>query len=120
MRCPLDDTTLREVNRRGVQIDICPECKGVWLDRGELEKLMDAADQAEVEYERSSRSRGRDDDSDDDRRRGGYFGSSGDSFFGSSGDRSRRYEDERGRGYTQQKKKKSWFSQMMEGIGGED
>lgn len=122
MRCPLDDTTLREVNRRGVQIDICPECKGVWLDRGELEKLMEVSEQEELAYERGSRSR-RDDDYDDDDRRGGrFFGSSGDSFFGSSGDRSRgrRYdEDDRRRGNTQQRKKKSWFSQMMEAVGGE-
>jgi Zn-finger nucleic acid-binding protein len=127
MRCPLDDAQLREVTRQGVQIDICPECKGVWLERGELEKLMEASEQAEVEYERS-RSRGRDDYDDDRRRGGGFFGSSGDSFgdsgdrtrrggfFGSSGDRGRGYTDERGRPV---KKKKSWFSQMIESVGGE-
>jgi Zn-finger nucleic acid-binding protein len=121
MRCPLDDTQLREVSRRGVQIDICPECKGVWLDRGELDKLMEVAEQEELPYE-GDRSR-RDDDGDDGRRRGGgFFGSSGDSFFGSSGDRTRsRYdEDDRRRGGSvQRKKKKSWFSQMMETVGGE-
>ena len=87
MRCPLDDTKLREVNRRGVEIDICPECKGVWLDRGELEKLLVVAEQEETAAYESRGSRRRDDD-DDDRRRGSSFGSSGDSF-GSSGDRTR-------------------------------
>lgn len=42
MRCPLCDVAMREVERRGVRIDVCPECRGVWLDRGELEKLLAA------------------------------------------------------------------------------
>lgn len=41
MKCPVcDGTTMREVEKNGVLIDICPTCKGVWLDRGELDKLM--------------------------------------------------------------------------------
>lgn len=41
MKCPVcNDVRMREVEKDGVLIDICPECKGVWLDRGELEKLM--------------------------------------------------------------------------------
>jgi uncharacterized protein len=39
-RCPIDSTPLMEMNKNGVTIDVCPECKGVWLDRGELEKLI--------------------------------------------------------------------------------
>jgi Zn-finger nucleic acid-binding protein len=31
---------MQEVNRNGVLIDVCPTCRGVWLDRGELEKLL--------------------------------------------------------------------------------
>lgn len=42
VRCPLCDVPLREVNRRGVQVDVCPECRGVWLDRGELDRLLAA------------------------------------------------------------------------------
>ena len=42
MRCPLCDVSMREVERRGVRIDVCPECRGIWLDRGELEKLLAA------------------------------------------------------------------------------
>lgn len=34
---------MREVERRGVRIDVCAECKGVWLDRGELDKLLAAS-----------------------------------------------------------------------------
>lgn len=41
MNCPVcDDVRMREVEKDGVMIDICPSCKGVWLDRGELEKLL--------------------------------------------------------------------------------
>ena len=41
MKCPVcNDVRMREVEKDGVLIDVCPECKGVWLDRGELEKLM--------------------------------------------------------------------------------
>ncbi len=43
---------MREVNRNGVHIDVCPKCRGVWLDRGELEKLLDAARAVDAEYER--------------------------------------------------------------------
>lgn len=41
MKCPIcNDVRMREVEKEGIMIDVCPECKGVWLDRGELEKLM--------------------------------------------------------------------------------
>ncbi|WP_399539108.1 zf-TFIIB domain-containing protein [uncultured Paenibacillus sp.] len=41
MKCPVcDDVRMREVEKDGVTVDVCPDCKGVWLDRGELEKLM--------------------------------------------------------------------------------
>lgn len=43
MQCPFDATTLQVVNRSGVEIDWCPSCKGVWLERGELDKLIDQA-----------------------------------------------------------------------------
>lgn len=43
MRCPFDETQLQVVNRSGVDIDWCPSCKGVWLERGELDKLIDLA-----------------------------------------------------------------------------
>jgi hypothetical protein len=43
MKCPFDDSPLQVVNRSGVEIDWCPTCKGVWLERGELDKLIEAA-----------------------------------------------------------------------------
>lgn len=41
MNCPVCSTELNAVDRQGVEIDFCPRCRGVWLDRGELEKLID-------------------------------------------------------------------------------
>ena len=41
MRCPIDETTLVMSDRNGIKIDYCPQCRGVWLDRGELDKIID-------------------------------------------------------------------------------
>jgi Zn-finger nucleic acid-binding protein len=41
MKCPhCPDVTLVMTERQGVEIDYCPQCRGVWLDRGELDKLI--------------------------------------------------------------------------------
>ena len=41
MKCPVDDEQLVMTDRSGVEIDYCPKCRGVWLDRGELDKIID-------------------------------------------------------------------------------
>jgi Zn-finger nucleic acid-binding protein len=41
MKCPVCDVTLSISSREGVEIDFCPQCRGVWLDRGELDKIID-------------------------------------------------------------------------------
>ena len=41
MKCPSDNATLVMSDRAGIEIDYCPECRGVWLDRGELDKIID-------------------------------------------------------------------------------
>ena len=44
MKCPsCPDTTLVMADRQGVEIDYCPACRGIWLARGELDKLLDRA-----------------------------------------------------------------------------
>jgi uncharacterized protein len=43
MKCPIDGTTLALSERGGVEIDFCPKCRGVWLDRGELDKIINQA-----------------------------------------------------------------------------
>lgn len=47
MNCPVcPDISLVIADRMGVEIDYCPKCRGVWLDRGELDKLIDKTAQA--------------------------------------------------------------------------
>lgn len=43
MQCPIDATELMMTERGGVEIDYCPKCRGVWLDRGELDKIIERA-----------------------------------------------------------------------------
>lgn len=43
LMCPNDNAPMQTLERSGVQFDMCPTCRGVWLDRGELEKLMESA-----------------------------------------------------------------------------
>jgi len=47
MKCPnCPDTTLVMTDRQGIEIDYCPACRGIWLDRGELDKLLERASAA--------------------------------------------------------------------------
>ena len=41
MTCPVDGATLVMSERSGIEIDYCPTCRGVWLDRGELDKIIE-------------------------------------------------------------------------------
>jgi uncharacterized protein len=42
MRCPTcPEATLVMTERQGIEIDYCPQCRGVWLDRGELDKIIE-------------------------------------------------------------------------------
>ena len=43
MNCPKCNVTLAMMDKQGVEVDYCPQCRGVWLDRGELDKLMERA-----------------------------------------------------------------------------
>ena len=41
MKCPVDNIDLQMTERQGIEIDYCPTCRGVWLDRGELDKIIE-------------------------------------------------------------------------------
>lgn len=71
MKCPIDDTQLVMAERQGVEIDYCPTCRGVWLDRGELDKVIErAAAEAPVRDVRPQQEPPRYRESGDDR---GYY-----------------------------------------------
>ena len=85
--CPKCHGVMRTYERNGVTIDQCQECRGVFLDRGELDRLIDAEEQRYAPPPAPSRDddrpyRGDDDDHDDrrgakqggKRRRGGFLG----------------------------------------------
>ncbi len=75
MQCPIDGETLLMTARNGVEIDYCPRCRGIWLDRGELDKIIERSDTgspsiaASKTASQSPRKRDDDDDDDDDDRK---------------------------------------------------
>lgn len=87
MNCPVCQNELRPTDRQGVEIDYCPKCRGVWLDRGELDKIIERSNAFVAE--------GRHDDDDDDYRR---------------------HASERPEygGYGHKKRKKSFLSEMFD------
>jgi uncharacterized protein len=72
MNCPVDGSELRITERQGIEIDYCPQCRGVWLDRGELDKVLERSAQPAYRDERERGAQApyrdeRDRDRDDDR-----------------------------------------------------
>ncbi len=64
---PIDGSPMRTVRKYGIEIDVCPTTGGVWLDRGELEKLIEIIrEDAAQEIPSRARLRRDDDDFDDD------------------------------------------------------
>lgn len=53
MKCPIDQVTLAMMERQGIEIDYCPTCRGVWLDRGELDKLIAAQESSTASAQRA-------------------------------------------------------------------
>nr|BDT28133.1 zf-TFIIB domain-containing protein [Bacteriovorax sp. HI3] len=48
MKCPnCTDSVLSMTDRQGIEIDYCPNCRGIWLDRGELDKLIEKSRSSE-------------------------------------------------------------------------
>ena len=48
MKCPNCSETLVMTDRQGIEIDYCPNCRGVWLDKGELDKILEIS--GEIQY----------------------------------------------------------------------
>jgi Zn-finger nucleic acid-binding protein len=112
MKCPVCDVALSISSREGVEIDFCPQCRGVWLDRGELDKVIEraAASLAPSGVPAGDRGRGRDeryDDRpryDDDRRR----------YDDDRRDDDRRRDDRYRDGYDKKKKRRSFLDDIFD------
>ncbi|MBP2458191.1 Zn-finger nucleic acid-binding protein [Clavibacter michiganensis] len=130
MKCPNDSATLVMSERAGVEIDYCPDCRGVWLDRGELDKILDRAEQEtraapaaasptapaaplggypdprRDDRRRDDDRRGDDRRRDDDRYRDPYGDRSGSGYPSAGG-----YGDGHG---GKRRKKESWLSELFD------
>ena len=102
MRCPNDEATLVMSERSGIEIDYCPECRGVWLDRGELDKIIDrsasmeqAAPAAPAPQAPQAPQPQQYDRYDDDRRHQQHYAP-------------------QQQGYYKKKKKESWLSELFD------
>jgi len=75
MKCPNCEELLVMTERQGVEIDYCPTCRGVWLDKGELDKILEKSTAAEAgqnlkQYDEKRKRQYNEDDDDDE---GGFF-----------------------------------------------
>lgn len=96
MNCPrCKETILSVTYRTGIEIDFCPVCRGVWLDRGELDKVIERS-----ELERAGESRSR----RSEKQISGRFDS----------EDHRRDSDESGRYRKDSPRRRSWFSELFD------
>jgi len=70
MNCPNCNETLVMAERQGVEIDYCPKCRGVWLDRGELDKIIEKSAQYTREPDHDPYEEGRKRDYEEQKRKG--------------------------------------------------
>lgn len=88
MNCPNCNVTLVMSDRQGVEIDYCPQCRGVWLDRGELDKIIERSTTVENQYRSPNNN----------------------NPFDYDDDNHRRHEN----GYNQPYRKKSWLNDLFD------
>jgi Zn-finger nucleic acid-binding protein len=100
--CPACKVDLVMAERKDVEIDYCPRCRGVWLDRGELDKIIDKS--AALETQRAQ----------PQQQRPGYVGPGARGEYGERGEHGERGEyGERGeRGYGH--RRKSWLAEIFD------
>jgi len=99
MKCPVCTTVeLKMSDRQGLEIDYCPECRGVWLDRGELDKIIERSSVQQVQQAPVASSPA--------------YPASGQGFYGYDHKRHDSHDDHnRPGGYP---RKKSWLSELFD------
>ncbi len=118
MNCPVCGEKMREIEKYSVELDICPGCRGVWLDRGELEKIIDMVSSGKAPVDvsastapQSDRTRMfRDDNDRDSRERRDYH----DHHIDHDHDRHHDDHHSHGQGYGHHKRRRGWFSELFD------
>ena len=95
MMCPVCEVPLSMADRQGVEIDFCPDCRGVWLDRGELDKIIERSATEMAPPRREPEPRGYDDPR-------GYGGGHG------------KHGSRHGGGYGKRGSRKSWLMEIFD------
>lgn len=102
MQCPVDNTTLVMSDRQGIEIDYCPQCRGVWLDRGEIDKIVERSQRETAQFGGQPSNQNYNSGHHDDRRRD-Y-----------DDDDDRRYDSHNQGHHGQHKRKESWFGELFD------
>jgi Zn-finger nucleic acid-binding protein len=96
MNCPkCSEASLSVTYRTGIEIDFCPKCRGVWLDRGELDKMLHRGER-EWNADRENRDRRAESREQDNSHESG------------------RDENDSGRHHSQPDRRRSWFSELFD------
>lgn len=74
MNCPVDNDSLTMTVREGVEIDYCPTCRGVWLDRGELDKIIERTNSEYYHYAHGSDHNEREHGQERKKKKGSFIG----------------------------------------------
>lgn len=108
MKCPRDNIDLVMADRQGIEIDYCPTCRGVWLDRGELDKVIERS-AAVPQRNDPQQARAYDPRREHDRGYGerGEYGEGGE--YGERGE-----HGERGYGYGRRRKRESLLGELFD------
>lgn len=91
MLCPKCNVELKVSDREGIEIDYCPKCRGVWLDRSELDEIIKRSNQGEndedEDYDQGNRRNRRNNrDNEEDDEEGGFLGNIFGGFGGKNDD----------------------------------
>ncbi len=100
MQCPICKVELKIADRQGIEVDYCPQCRGVWLDRGELDKIIERESAVSMQYGREPGNGGE------------YF--QAEPYYEDYGHADYRYRKPNRGVYEQKRKRKSFLGEMFD------
>ncbi len=113
MECPVCGERLRTVEKYGVEFDICPDCKGIWLDRGKLETIISQAASGAGDLAQST-------GATPHSHAPGFPHHDGDHDEHDGHDHDHREHDDDDHRYGQHRRRGSWLGDLLGGLGGDD